>query len=66
MKYQEITKKDDQALRDLVKENRETLRKARFDATGSEQKDARVAKKTIARSLTAMTARAAKAANQSS
>lgn len=66
MKYQDIIKKDDQALKDLVKENREVLRNARFATTGSDQKDVRQAKKTIARCLTALAARTDEYANQSS
>lgn len=66
MKYQEIIKKDDQALQNLVKEQREVVRKARFDTTGSDQKDVRRAKKTIARCLTALATRTDEHANKSS
>lgn len=66
MKYQEITKKDDQALQDMVAEQREVLRKGRFDTTGAKQSEVRSAKQTIARTLTALSARAHEKANKSS
>ncbi len=58
--YKDLQKKNDKDLVAFVKEQRETLRKARFDAAGAgsaDVKEVRTAKKNIARSLTELNAR---------
>ena len=58
--YKDIQKKSDKDLVSFVKEQRETLRKARFGAAGAGSADVkavRTAKKDIARSLTSLNAR---------
>jgi ribosomal protein L29 len=58
--YKDLQKKNDKDLVAFVKEQRETLRKARFDAVGAgsaDVKEVRTAKKNIARSLTELNAR---------
>jgi len=58
--YKDIQKKNDVDLVSFVKEQRETLRKARFGAAGagnSDVKAVRTAKKDVARSLTELNAR---------
>ena len=58
--YKDIQKKNDADLVSFVKEQRESLRKARFGAAGAGASDAkavRTAKKDIARSLTELNAR---------
>ena len=58
--YKDIQKKNDVDVTSFVKEQRETLRKARFGAAGagsSDVKAVRTAKKDIARALTSLNAR---------
>lgn len=58
--YKDLQKKNDKDLVVFVKEQRETLRKARFGAAGAgsaDVKEVRTAKKNIARSLTELNAR---------
>ena len=58
--YKDIQKKNDKDLVSFVKEQRETLRKARFATAGAgsaDVKSVRTAKKDIARSLTELNTR---------
>jgi ribosomal protein L29 len=60
MKYQDIAKKSDQELAELVQTEREALREVRFGATGAGARDVkkiRTAKRAIAHALTELSAR---------
>lgn len=61
MNNKDITKKDEKALVELVKEKRDALRHFRFSNTGGATRNVRQArtdKKVVARALTELTARA--------
>lgn len=60
MKYQDIAKKSDQELAELVQAERENLREVRFGTAGAGSRDlkkVRTAKRTIAQALTELSAR---------
>jgi len=65
--YKDIQKKNDADLVSFVKEQRESLRSARFAAAGAASADVkavRTARKDIARSLTELNARKAEQSNK--